>query len=66
MCVFMMNPSKLIESGIAVAIGLAVFPVISDAVTNANLTGTAQTFGNMIPWVYLAGILMGAVYLYIK
>ena len=61
-----LDPGKLIESAIAIAIGVGVFPVISDAITNANLSGMSSTFGNMIPWVYLAGIVIATVYIYVK
>ena len=61
-----LDPGKLVESAISIAIGLGVFPLISDSVTSANLSGVTATFGNMIPWVYLAGIVMATVYIYIR
>jgi len=61
-----LDPGRLIESAISIAIGVGVFPVISDAISDANLSGMAGTFGNMIPWVYLAGIVIATVYIYVR
>lgn len=61
-----MDPAKIIMSVIAIVIALALTPTVQEGVTDANLTGTAGSLGDLIPIIYVAGILVVAVYAFMK
>lgn len=62
-----LSPKELIGALIAVVVGLSLYPVISDTVTDINETGTIGTLLDLIPLLYIIVIVAGvAGYVYMK
>ena len=62
-----LGTKDLITSLIFVVLGVALYPVVSGAVTDANATGTEGTILGLIPMLYIFLIIGGITgYLYIK
>lgn len=64
----MMNVSKgqssvsgIIGSIITIVVGVYLFPVVDEAVANANATGIHEQLMGIIPTLYLIGIIVGSV-----
>lgn len=64
----MLNVSKgqsgagdIIGALIAVVIGVTLYPVVSDTVADVNASGIEQTLLDLIPTLYVIGVIVGAI-----
>lgn len=56
-----LETNKVIYAFIAVLVGLVLVPVINDAVTDANITGSLGTIVSLLPLLFGLGILVIAL-----
>lgn len=55
------SPSDLIGTLIAVVIGVSLYPVIVDVIGDVNASGVEATLLNLIPTLYVIGVIVGAI-----
>lgn len=55
------TPSDLISAFVAILIGLALFPAVNQFVTDVNATGIEATLVNLIPLLYVVGVVVGSI-----
>ena len=52
------DTNKLVKSLIAILIGVALIPLVQEYVDSANVTGTAATLIQLIPFFYALAVFL--------
>jgi len=50
-----------IGSLLAIIVGLSLYPVVSDTVATINATGVVATLIDLVPTLYVIGVIVGAI-----
>ncbi len=58
--------AKIVGSVIAIVVAVSMIKPINDALSDANLSGTQKTLGDLVPIVFVAGVILISVYAFMK
>lgn len=51
----------IIGSLIAIVVGVSLYPVVADVIADVNATGVQATLLNLVPTLYVIGVIVGAI-----
>lgn len=55
------GPGDIIGALISIVIGVSLYPVVDDVIADVNATGTVGTLLDLVPLLYVIGVIVGAI-----